>query len=140
MQEAAKPFVDQLRGGAFIPPDADWDWLEMLTAHQGPKRGGYLPIPYFDRTESTPDLRFEVFAPPEYPRLAVQARIQGPTSVRISRSPQVQATVGKGHPLLLSAVEEAAKEWLVDWSSIDGDSATVAIRFDLTHCGDREPE
>ena len=140
LQEAAKPFVYQLRGGAFIPPDEDWDWLEMLAAYQGPKRGGYLPIPYWDQAESTPGLRFKEFEAPQYPHLAVQARIQGPTSVQVSRSPQAEATVDKGHPLLVPAVKKAANEWQVDWSSIDGDSATVAIRFDLTHCGDQESE
>lgn len=39
------------------------------------------------------------------------------------------------HGILAPSVLKAAKEWVVDPSSVKGNSVLVAIRFQLDHCG-----
>lgn len=140
LQVAAVPLVEELRGGEFIPPGASWSWQRTIDGYRGPKRGGYKPIPYWNPSASTPGLRFKSFTSPTFPNLAIQARIGGPTKIQIHRDHSVDEAETSGHPLLLPALVEAARSWQIDWSTVDGDTALVAVRFDLEHCREEPPD
>ena len=72
--------------------------------------------------------------PPDYPPVARQARIQGVVKLRgaIGKDGSVQSlTVLSGHPLLVPAALEAAKQWVYEPVTINGTPAEVESEIDV---------
>lgn len=76
----------------------------------------------------------KVAVAPNYPPLAVAARISGTVTVRtvvdVSGS-VLQAEVTAGHPMLRRAATDAAKKWMFDTSSQEKRTAILSFGFVL---------
>jgi TonB family protein len=62
----------------------------------------------------SPEIRFETFVPPTYPRIAIAANLHGMVVLELTvdttgRPTQIKAI--QGHPLLVQAAISAAKQW-----------------------------
>jgi TonB family protein len=104
----------------------------LLTSYQG-------PISATEAFSSVPELlnaqayRFSNFVAPKYPRLALQARIQGNVELQLTLEPAtggvVEALAVSGHPLLKQSAIDAAKQWRFTPDSIDSKTLSLTLNF-----------
>ena len=119
--------------GARIEAGIAEKWVQKTLATKRSKSGSFQPqrIPIgIDAAEQN----LIVKVPPVYPALALQARIQG--TVRFT------ATIGKdgkilnlrlvsGHPLLVAAAQDAAKQWIYKPPLLNGELIEAVTQLDV---------
>ena len=107
--------------------------LKLYTGIVTPADARAMPVP---RLLNPEQYQFNRFVPPSYPRMALQARIQGKVELRVtvnnSNGEVTDVAVLSGHPLLKDPAVDAAKQWRFTPGSVGTEPVNVTVDFDLT--------
>jgi TonB family protein len=120
---------DQHRAGATCKPSF---WSQVIGTYDGPpQQRGPLPVEMIDRES----FKFTHYVSPEFPSIAMSARILRDVKVRLSvdggSGAVSEASIVDGHPLLDDAALRAAKEWRFVAGTTPGTPFTITLRFDV---------
>jgi TonB family protein len=107
-------------------------WSQVIGKYDGPpKHRGPLPVEMIDRDA----FAFTHYVAPEYPPIAMSARVLGDVKVRLSvdlgSGTVTEASVVEGKPLLNDAALRAVKQWRFAAESTPGTPFDITFRFDL---------
>ena len=129
-----KSMVRRAQGPLQIPPPHGVKARPSGSVMGGmvPRSSAAAPTPLIvGNVKAVPLLRS---VPPVYPRLAVQARIQGTVrfTALISKDGTVKSLqLVSGHPLLIQAAQDAAKQWLYKPTLLNGVPVEVLTHIDV---------
>ncbi len=118
-----------------LPPDGQGDGKVSLHVRQGAEpQGANLvpPSPPLPPNGRAPEVIERV--PPVYPPLAKQARIQGTVRLRAEIGTDgkvVRLTLVGGHPLLVTAAQEALQQWKFKPAEVNGQPIQAATTVDV---------
>lgn len=103
----------------------------LLATYRGPvKPGDDRPVPELLNGQA---YQFSKYAPPIFPPLPLQARIQGHVDLQLTVQPETGqvngVTVVSGHPLLTPAAVDAAKQWRFIPNSVQSEMVNVTLDF-----------
>jgi TonB family protein len=147
MQRAAETLMPELRSGHFdaglsmalngnVGSGRSATFRDLLASYRGPINAGYAKIDFAPRLLNAQSFWFTHFVLPNYPVLAIQARIEGNVELQLTVDPangEVRSAAAlSGHQLLKSSAIEAAKQWRFEPNSVASGSVTVSLDFSLT--------
>ena len=91
----------------------------------------HMPLPAQELLDPP---RFTNFVCPTYPQMGNQVHIQGVVRIEIALAKSGEPTqirVLAGHPMLMSATVEAAKQWRFQPYRLNGKAVEVSMRVDV---------
>jgi TonB family protein len=113
----------------------DPSFRSLLVSYQGPIGATEAKASYVPKLLNSTAYRFTDFVAPEYPRLAMMARIQGTVELQLTLGPATgevhSVSAVSGHPLLTPTAIEAAKQWRFAQNSVGSETITIAIEYAL---------
>ena len=104
----------------------------LLENYSGPIDAEMRPVP---RLLDAGAYRFSRFVDPNYPALALQARVQGKVELQLTLEPAtgvvLVASAVSGHPLLKAVAIDAARQWRFAPNSVDSPVLNLTLDFSL---------
>jgi TonB family protein len=107
-------------------------WSQVIGKYDGPpQHRGPLPIEMIDRESFT----FTDYVAPEFPPIALSARVLGDVKVRLSvdgsSGTVTEASIVEGKPLLDDAALRAVKQWRFVAETTPSTPFDITFRFDV---------
>ncbi len=111
------------------------NFRSLLASYRGPVSAAEAKAAYVPELVNAQSYRLTCFAPPKYPPLALQARIQGKVELQVAVEPSTgevrDVSAISGHPLLKPAAIDAAKQWRFVPNSVPAETVILTVDFAL---------